>query len=203
MASAVTEVNRLLTSGKYHTILAVLKGFRNGAVYGAKIRFPHALVMTFLFRGGSLSEQAQSIFEATWTHSKNLASFVICYKALMALFLEIESKPKEYHAFVAALIGGYLVFGKYNKVNEQINLYLLSRIIYGLAKLGVEKGFIPRPKRDVFPLFAAIVWGIVLWLFEHHGKTLQPSLQSSMTYLYHDSNTWHGLKDFILYNKLP
>jgi peroxisomal membrane protein 4 len=33
-------------------LLAIVKGFRNGAVYGAKIRFPHALVMTFLFRGG-------------------------------------------------------------------------------------------------------------------------------------------------------
>lgn len=31
-------------------LLAILKGFRNGIVYGAKIRLPHALVMTFLFR---------------------------------------------------------------------------------------------------------------------------------------------------------
>jgi hypothetical protein len=32
--------------------LSVLRGFRNGVVYGAKIRAPHALVMTFLFRDG-------------------------------------------------------------------------------------------------------------------------------------------------------
>jgi peroxisomal membrane protein 4 len=30
--------------------LTILKGFRNGLVYGAKIRLPHALVMTLLFR---------------------------------------------------------------------------------------------------------------------------------------------------------
>lgn len=29
---------------KYHDILAIVKGARNGAVYGAKVRFPHALV---------------------------------------------------------------------------------------------------------------------------------------------------------------
>lgn len=36
----------------YRPVLSILKGLRNGAVYGAKIRFPHALVMTFLFRQG-------------------------------------------------------------------------------------------------------------------------------------------------------
>ncbi|KAI8855197.1 hypothetical protein BC829DRAFT_412426 [Chytridium lagenaria] len=45
--------NQILTSEKYHDLFAIIKGFRNGAVYGAKIRFPHALVMTFLFRSGT------------------------------------------------------------------------------------------------------------------------------------------------------
>lgn len=45
-------INHLLLEKKYHTILSIIKGFRNGAVYGAKIRFPHALVMTFLFQNG-------------------------------------------------------------------------------------------------------------------------------------------------------
>jgi len=83
----------------------------------------------------------------------------------------------------------------------QINLYLLSRIIYGLLKLGVEKGYIPRPRGNPFPWFAAFVWGVVLWLFEHHRDTLQTSLQSSMTYLYHDSSRWTCLRDFLLYNR--
>jgi peroxisomal membrane protein 4 len=45
-------MDRFLTSGQHHDLLAIIKGFRNGAVYGAKIRFPHALVMTLLFRDG-------------------------------------------------------------------------------------------------------------------------------------------------------
>jgi len=83
----------------------------------------------------------------------------------------------------------------------QINLYLLSRILYGLAKLAVDKGYIIKPSGDVFPWFAALVWGTVLWLFEHHRAVLQTSLRSSMTYLYHDSNVWHSLRDFLLYNR--
>jgi len=83
----------------------------------------------------------------------------------------------------------------------QINLYLLSRILYGLVKLGVERGYVPTARVEPFPWFAALVWGVVLWLFEHHQHTLQTSLQSSMTYLYHDSNRWTSLRDFILYNR--
>jgi peroxisomal membrane protein 4 len=45
-----TIVNGLVNDPLVHDVLAILKGLRNGLVYGAKIRFPHALVMTFLFR---------------------------------------------------------------------------------------------------------------------------------------------------------
>ncbi|KAI2594489.1 peroxisomal membrane protein 4 [Homo sapiens] len=52
LRALLVVVNALLRKRRYHAALAVLKGFRNGAVYGAKIRAPHALVMTFLFRNG-------------------------------------------------------------------------------------------------------------------------------------------------------
>jgi len=48
--------------------------------------------------------------------------------------------------------------------------------------------------------FAAVMWGVVLCLFEYEKDTLQPSLQNSMTYLYHDSNVWHSIWDLIVYN---
>lgn len=52
-----------------------------------------------------------------------------------------------------------------------------------------------------YSIFAAIVWGIVMWLFKYERKTLQPSLQASMQYLYNDSNTWNGLRNFIWHNQ--
>ncbi|XP_018944459.1 peroxisomal membrane protein 4 [Cyprinus carpio] len=194
-------VNNLLQQHKYKSALAVVKGFRNGAVYGAKIRAPHALVMTFLFRSGSLREKFRAIAQATYTHSRNLACFVLTYKGLQALQQRLQGKVLQSHSFLAACVGGWLVFGENNNINSQINMYLLSRILFALSRLAVEKGFIPQPKKDPFPLFAALVWGIVLWLFEYHPHTLQPSLQSSMNYLYHDSNTWHDISDFLIYNK--
>ena len=58
---------------------------------------------------------------------------------------------------------------------------------------------ITTPSSPASPIFASAVWGIVLWLFEHHPSTLQSSLQSSMKYLYHDSDRWTGsLDDFVM-----
>ncbi|KAL8584828.1 hypothetical protein ACOMHN_037533 [Nucella lapillus] len=204
MATTIAAVNKVLASpGQLKSLLAVIKGFRNGAVYGAKVRFPHALVMTFLFRSGSLQSKAQGILEATVTHSKNLALFVFLYKSMSSGMGALQSTPeaKHLHTLLAAFIGGYLIFGKYNKVNEQINLYVMSRTLYGLAKLAVKRGYLPEPRGPVFPWFAAVVWMLVLWLFEYEGETLQPSLKSSMTYLYHDSNVWTSLKTFLWHNK--
>lgn len=88
--------------------------------YGAKIRFPHALVMTFLFRSGTLREKFYWIFRAAFMHSRNLAAFVFIYKTLTTLLLVAERKRGLAHPFIAAFIGGYIVFGEHDKINEQV-----------------------------------------------------------------------------------
>ncbi|XP_022111501.1 peroxisomal membrane protein 4-like [Acanthaster planci] len=202
-ALAVLEcINRFLNTRRYQEALALIKGLRNGAVYGAKVRAPHALVMTFLFGTGSFRQQIMSILRATYTHSKNLGIYVFLYKSMLAIMRWSEGKVHHLHPLIAGFIGGYLIFGTNNKVNSQINMYVLSRILFGFGRLAVKKGVISEPKRDPFPIAAAFIWAIVMWQFENHQKVLQPSLQNSMTYLYHDSNIWHSLKDFIWHNKL-
>uniref|UniRef100_A0A7N5JN56 Peroxisomal membrane protein 4 n=1 Tax=Ailuropoda melanoleuca TaxID=9646 RepID=A0A7N5JN56_AILME len=113
-------VNALLRKRRYHAALAMLKGFRNGAVYGAKIRAPHALVMTFLFRSGSLQEKLRAILQATYTHSRNLACFVFTYKGLCALQAHVQGETYQVHSFLAAFIGGLLVFGGNSNINSQV-----------------------------------------------------------------------------------
>ncbi|KAJ3220264.1 Peroxisomal membrane protein 4 [Dinochytrium kinnereticum] len=186
--------------GRYHDLFAIIKGFRNGAVYGAKIRFPHALVMTFLFRGGTLAEKFRFIFKATYQHSRNLALFVTIYKSLMAALRHLKGKEDDADAFVAGLVGGYIIFGKDNNINQQIVLYLFSRIMMGIAKLSVKKGVIPQPPH-AFPIFAAVVWGIVMWLFRKERDVLQGSLQASMQYLYNDSEVFSNLRNWLWHNR--
>jgi hypothetical protein len=37
-------LEKIVLDPKYHDILTLVKGVRNGIVYGSKVRFPHALV---------------------------------------------------------------------------------------------------------------------------------------------------------------
>lgn len=42
--AAQASAERIALDPKYHEALTLVKGIRNGIVYGTKVRFPHALV---------------------------------------------------------------------------------------------------------------------------------------------------------------
>lgn len=79
-------------------------------------------IITCIILFYSPKDMARGILEATFTHSKNLAMFVFLYKSLTSLMSWLQSEKVEFHSFMAAFVGGYLVFGRYNKVNEQVSL---------------------------------------------------------------------------------
>ncbi|CEG50457.1 PXMP4, PMP24 [Plasmopara halstedii] len=66
------------------TLVAILRGIRNGSLYGTKVRAPHAMVMIFLFHNGSFRKKIRDIVHLTFEHSKNLALFVGAYKSVLA-----------------------------------------------------------------------------------------------------------------------
>ncbi|TLS28124.1 hypothetical protein PpBr36_00131 [Pyricularia pennisetigena] len=242
MAAAIqslqASLERVILDPRYHDLLAVVKGARNGAVYGTKVRFPHALV---------LREKLWLVFRATRTHARNLAKFVTIYKFTCFLLKHYGPTPgKEgefsvgldvlppgvpverpsltnqpagpYDTFVAGMLGGYLVFGgrssrtgKISSVNQQIVVYVFARVVLALARLAVKPGYglpvVSEPRNSAaishyaWPVFAATSWGLVMHLFRYHAAELQPSLRSSMTYLYLQSNEWDGLRNFLWHNK--
>ncbi|KAL2019475.1 hypothetical protein VTK56DRAFT_9591 [Thermocarpiscus australiensis] len=206
---------------RYHDVLTVVKGARNGAVYGTKVRFPHALVMIFLFRSGTFRDKVWLVFRATRTHARNLAKFATIYKATCLLLKHYGATPgKEgpYDSFIAGLLGGYVVFGQRSKrsgrissVNQQIVIYVFARVALALARLAVKPGYglpgVSEPRRSAaisryaWPVFASLSWAAVMHLFRWHPAELQPSLRSSMTYIYANADTWDGLRNFIWHNK--
>ena len=150
----------------------------------------------FLMRN-RVREKLLLVFRATRQHARNLASFAFLYKAILVLLrqnpqrqLHREKEPS-YNTFLAGLISGYIIFGRgiQSSVNQQIVIYVFARVVLGLAKLCIQsKGIISSHKRakiseNAWPAFAAINWGIVMWLFRWHPNTLQPSLKSSMIYM--------------------
>ncbi|KAJ3495888.1 hypothetical protein NLJ89_g10564 [Agrocybe chaxingu] len=214
MSTSLALINEIITNPAYHDYLAILKGARNGFVYGVKVRFPHALVMSILFGRGDWKARARVIYRATRQHAVNLAKFVSIYKTLLLVQKKLNGgKERESDTFIAGLIGGYLIFGERNAVNEQIVLYVVARVVASfiprssssyhtspesaLAKATVRP--VP-PDSRYFTVCAALAWGAIMYLFRERGETIQPGLFNSMTYLYRNSDVWKDLRTLFWHN---
>eukprot|EP01083_Nonionella_stella_P044387 119517_1 len=172
-------------------ILSILRGFRNGAVYGVRIRLPHAFVMTLLFaHNRSYEDMLRIIFKKTKEHSLHLGKFVCLYKLLIVVIRRLLSYPHNHFPIIhllAGFIGGGIVWGERTSVNHQINLYVFSRIFMGLIRSGVERKVFDGSKWKIwYLLFAATTWAIVMYLFEFEEHNISRSLAASMRYLYHN-----------------
>ncbi|KAF8542967.1 Tim17/Tim22/Tim23/Pmp24 family-domain-containing protein, partial [Trichophaea hybrida] len=196
-----------LLSPHNHDLLALLKGARNGLVYGTKIRFPHALVMVLLFRSGTFREKLGTIFKLTRNHARTLGLFVFTYKAVLLALRKLHGGKEEgVDSFLAGLVGGYLVFGrgKQGSVNQQIVMYVFARVVLGVAKLSVENGVVEdaegRWRRNAYPVYASLSWAMVMWLFRWHPETVQSSLRNSMVYLYTNAEKWDGVRNWVWHN---
>ncbi|KAL1583599.1 hypothetical protein WHR41_07741 [Cladosporium halotolerans] len=223
------ELEKVILDPKYHQPLVLLKAIRNGLVYGVKVRFPHALVMIFLFRSGTVREKLWAIYKATRLHAFNLAKFAFLYKSSMLALRNVNGKEQSIHSFFAGLFGGYWVFGhgkaQFSSVSQQICIYVFARVVLGLAKLAVQppgdntliggaygghggKGIFGLSEQQLelvrkrsWPVFASLSWASVMWLFRWYPEMLQPSLRNSMTYIYNNADTWDGLQNFVWHNK--
>jgi len=223
LKSIEASIESIVLNPKYHDILMLVKAVRNGIVYGTKVRFPHALVMIFLFRSGTFRQKVTQILKATRQHARNLGLFALTYKSCMLALTHLrDGKEGHYDTLLSGLAGGYLIFGPNmrSSVNQQIVIYVFARVVLAVAKLIVQPrgeskvvgggggfGLIEDPKvrqfltRHAWTGMAAISWGAVMYLYRWHPETIQPSLRSSMTYIYADCDHWDSLRNFIWHNK--
>ena len=179
-------------------ITSAFRGLRNGIYYGAKIRFIHSLIMTFLFRQDTLKNKLKSIFTLTYEHSKNLGLYVFLYKSISCIIRNIIGKHHTLIPFIAGCIASYFMWSTKNPVNQQIMLYLLSRNILALTTFFDKKLKVVLPQKNSgFAVTSILCWGIVMYLFEKYPNSLQSSLFSSMDFLYNSSNFTESWRDFI------
>ena len=107
-----------------------------------------------------------------------------------------------------------MVFGRgrsgQSSVNKQIVMYVFARVVLALATLavqtqrsqagygsrrfeGVRHGLVEGVKKNSWPVFAAMSWGLVMWLFRWHPDTVQASMRSSMKYMWVYSLLFWGM----------
>ena len=184
-------------------IISACRGFRNGFYYGGRIRFLHSIIMTILFKAGTLKEQITNICELTFEHAKNLGLFVFFYKGLFCLLNNIRGKSSNIHAMISGSIVAYFIFRKKTNVNKQIIMYLLARVLLGSAdKILKEKSL---HNLNYYPLLAAFTWGIIMFLFEDDKRNLQGGLNETLQLLSKDCDSqmknWTDLLPSELYKR--
>lgn len=221
--SLIKILDRFVNDPKYHDILSIFKGTRNGIVYGARLRFCHALVMSVLFRSGPWKKRLIGIIRATRQHATVLGKFVFVYKSILYLLKQgrsqlvgpqpanlaaIKNHQNSIDSLIAGIIGGYLVFGRDhpsaggNPIAHQIVLYVFSRAVLGIFTEFAKQTYHVKQDRvamskKTYALFASLSWGIVMYLFRLEPKALQKSMLHSMDFLYIDSESWSGFSDFM------
>ena len=142
---------------------------------------------------------------------------------LLLRTLSPSKREHDYDTFISGLLGGYIVFGRgrQGSVNQQIVIYVFARVVLAIAKIAVLPGtqtgnlassmksksrFVLTPqvaervRENAWPVFASMSWAAVMYVFRKHPETIQPSLRSSMRYIYVDSDSWNGLKTLLWHN---
>ncbi|GME22248.1 Peroxisomal membrane protein [Neofusicoccum parvum] len=54
---------------------------------------------------------------------------------------------------------------------------------------------------NAWTVFASVSWALVMYVFRWHPEVVQPSLRSSMHYIYEQSDHWDSLRTLIWHNK--
>ncbi|CAI7578354.1 unnamed protein product [Penicillium pancosmium] len=191
MDALLSRLDELVLKPEFQPLLSLLKGARNGVVYGSKVRFPHALV----FR-----QKIKLVLNATRLHARNLATFAMIYKLSMIVLRNLDTsgaaKEGRYDSFVAGLLGGYAVFGRQRgSISQQIVIYVFARVMLAIGKLAIQPNMHPlsslitpdaRTKMtdNAWPVFASMTWASVMYIFRWYPDTLASSLRSSMVYMY-------------------
>jgi hypothetical protein len=82
----ILDLRKFLTMKLEDEIKSILLSLIGGARYGVKVRLPHAVIMTCLFRKDlKSSEKLRHIIKLVQEHATNLALFATLYKTILLI----------------------------------------------------------------------------------------------------------------------
>lgn len=140
-------MSSILTNPLYRPLLEVVKSARNGVVYGGKVRFLHALVISLLYRSGPLWPRFKQVLTATKNHAEVLAAFAVLYKFLCKVLVHeslLGPKNARLIKFLSGAIGAWVVYSQHFDyfhpgITHQVTLYCFSRVLIALGKIFLDQ----------------------------------------------------------------
>lgn len=179
---------------KWEEFLEIIKAIRNGFIYGTKVRFPHALVITALYKDADLVSKAKQVLTLTYLHGRQLATYVFIYKTLHWLLAKKISLSIGLAALISGGIGGMLTFRRTTPVDNQIFMYLVARTLIGM----LEHTLPASSPANYYSFQAFFTWGLTMYLWEVDPKCLQSTIRACHQYVYEDSKEWKGWLHFLI-----
>lgn len=138
----IAQINNLIASHSCDVFFSAVKAFRNGVVYGTRVRAPHALVLNMIWSKDPYSTFPRKIYNVTKEHALGLGSSGVLY-VLVRQFLArcvSDGRFETWHATVAGFLIGALCWGNPSSmVHLQMMMYIVSRLVVALYHLYIEK----------------------------------------------------------------
>lgn len=197
------RLNRMIRSGDFDVLFTSLKGFRNGVVYGTRVRAPHALVLNLVWSKAPYKSMPRKIFEVTKTHALGLGFSSVIFTVVRALLRSLQGgRSAVWHTTVAGFLVGFLCWGDVaSAVHLQMMMYMLSRVICAYYHLIVKKFNVQVPALS-FRIYMGVLYSMVMTLLLLHADTLQPSMRQSLEYIFSDSSKYTSWYDVFVVNTI-
>lgn len=129
-------------------VRSILAGTIGGGRYGVKIRLPHALLMTMLFkREATLKQKIRMILRLTANHSGSLAAFATVYKLILLILKRVS-------------VGLHNNKNEYNKLGYLVASILVDGPTSSRRLVQRSPGL---PERPQHAAIAGAVGGYLIW----------------------------------------
>ncbi|CCW70752.1 unnamed protein product [Phytomonas sp. Hart1] len=179
-------IEHMIRSGNFDVLLNTLKGFRNGVIYGARVRFPHALVLNLVWSKAPYHAMPGKILQVTKTHALGLGYSAVLFAVVRGALQALTGRISLWHNTLAGFLIGFFFWGDpENGVHLQMIMYKMARVLFVLYRVLAARLKLTAPRYG-YALFAGAVWATSLTLMEGSPNSLQSTMQSSLEYIFLD-----------------
>lgn len=210
----VQTVDEMIKSGKYLALFTLIKAFRQGLVYGVKVRAPHALVLNLVWGSGPLRAIPKKVFAVTKTHALGLAYssviFVVVTRLLQMMTFNVRTESgslvvarappslRWWHSAAGGFLIGFLAWGDASSgVHQQMMMYIVSRLVVALYQIASERvGF--EGSAMQYRVYSGCLWALLMTLLTVEPESLQASMRKSLEYVFLENKYFSSFQSLFL-----
>ncbi|KPI88901.1 putative peroxisomal membrane protein 4 [Leptomonas seymouri] len=198
--AVLNRINKAIASGDFDVFFHALKGFRNGVVYGTRVRAPHALVLNLVWSKSSYSSMPAKIFKVTKTHALGLGYSAALFAVVRGVLRYAQGTTRVWHNALAGFLIGACFWGDANNgVHLQMMMYILARIVCALYHLITAKLNLAVPSY-AYRVYMGGLWSLVILFLTYSPDKLQSSMKQSLQYIFEESSKFSSWYDVFVEN---